>query len=1107
MRFTEKQQEAIFLRDTDILVSAAAGSGKTSVLSERAAQLVLEGEDIRRMLICTFTNAAAAEMRQRIVARLSELAEEKDDMRLRTQAEYAAFSDISTIHSFAQKIIRENTLLSENRTMTRSLGNEEMMLVRNYAMEEAFEELYTEENADFLSLRGKYAERNDNSLSAILFSLYDYVNSLPERMDFLREASEKSFDYAEVLKKEREVCAARALALMDAAIELDRKNGWDKQLEKDIADRTLLAAIKKHADDAEITKRNAEEFKLSRLTSKLSPEEDKELLKSYRESIKDSINELADYSPQLPASESEYMRRETAAFLTVLLRFEEKYMAKKAARNAMDFDDMMHFANELLKNELVAEEYRGRYDHIFVDEYQDTNPIQEELLSRIAKPGGKFMVGDIKQSIYRFRLADPMIFSGKVDAFEKGTAEARLIRMNENFRSLPAVTAPLNHIMRRLMSRDFGEIDYDEREELIPMRENDENGGMELMLTLDLEGEKAEAEFSNIADRIFSLYGKTLNGKTLSWGDFCVLFRGGKEKTIPALTDYLEKAGIPVGKTPSKQAMSPMLIFINILKLIDGFYSDIALISVMRSHIGVFDEAELAQIRMVDVSGSFRTAFMKYKEGTDVLAEKCRLFYARIEKWRVYAKALGIADFLSYLKTETQFLASLETLPDGEMAAARFDAFFTGCLETAGSVRSLAELAERLEEIHLSSGALPLFEHEEEKQDSVSIMTVHKSKGLQFPVVILASTEKGFNDDDLRKRVIWHKRTGLAMDIIDENAHLTESSACKSIVANIKKFESRSEELRILYVAMTRAESLLIISGRIKSEESLEKMMMPVADAYAYLRAGNILTWIVNAAADMRAFGGTAADADIRLNICPPKQIETREEQAKQEIEELLRSAYTKPAAEFIRYDKPSVPSWVGVSWLLPEYEAIEGDYAGDFTARKGDTGAAFGTLVHLFMERAPETLRTKADVISQVGILREKEIISRDEAAQLIRNAGFIANFFESELAERIRKAKRIYRELPFCVAVDAEYLGYEAPGEKILVGGIIDMIFEEEDGLVIVDYKSNHASPDTIFTLAEHYHKQMEMYTFAVSEIWQRPVKEKYLFFLRPGIALSVD
>lgn len=1100
MRYTKKQEEAIFHRGNDILVSAAAGSGKTSVLSERAAQLVCEGGDIRRMLICTFTNAAAAEMRQRIVKRLSELAEESGNERLRAQSEYAAFADICTIHSFAQKIIRENVLTAEGiPTAHRVFGKDEMNLIKSRAMEECFDKLYEAEDEEFLRLRSKYSGRRDSELAVLIFSIYDYVNSLPERMDWLRAAAGNDFNYESKLKEERKESASYALALIKRCIEIDERNEWKKQADKDRSDAVYIENILKEAEDPELSRKNIESFQLARLTPRLSPEEEKDMLSALRDEIKAALADLYSFSPKAIEVESEYMRREAQGFLHVLEAFEAEYEAEKRLRKGIDFDDMMRYANELLKKDEIAEEYLSRYDYVFIDEYQDTNPVQEELLSRVSRNGGKFMVGDIKQSIYRFRLADPTIFAAKADTFEHGSGNEKLIRMNDNFRSLPGVTAPINHIMKRLMSKQFGEIDYDEREELIPGLSGE--GETQLMLTIDADGEKLDAEFSSIASKILSLYGKEIDGKKLSWRDFGVLFRGGKENLIPSATEIFEKAGIPVLTETGNHASSGMLIFINVLRLLHSFDSDIALLSVMRSHIGGFDESELAQIRQLDTAGSFYSAFAKYMDGSDQLSEKCRAFRKRIEAWRIHEQALGLADFLIYLKAETNFMAAMEALPDGERAAESFLSFFNAALEMAMFVRDGAELAERLLGIYEGSGALPLAEGEVEKPDAVSLMTIHRSKGLQFPVVIIAAADKSFNEDDMRRKLIWHKQTGIAADIIDENAHLSSPSECKRIVSHIKKKESRSEELRVMYVAMTRAEKLLIISGRVKREEELKNMLLAMPSPYSLLRCRSMLAWIANGIADMPSMGGNAEDANVKIEFVRPGRFETRKEQAQKLMEDVLRQAYAMPAQEFISYDRPRIPSWVGVSWLLPEYEPIEGNYS------FGEGGTAFGTLVHLFMQTADPGIRDKEAVISQIESLHRREIITEEEAQQLTSSADFIANFFKSELAERIRNSKRILRELPFCVSVPAEELGYDAPGESILVGGIIDMVFEEEDGLVIVDYKSNHASADTIFTLAEHYKRQMEMYTYAVREIWDRPIKAKYLFFLRPGIALEID
>ncbi len=1139
MIFTDKQRDAISFRNKDILVSAAAGSGKTSVLSERVAELIIEGADIRRMLICTFTNAAAAEMKERIIKRLSSVAKGNNSLRLFEQSEYAAFSDICTIHSFSQRIIKENAMIAESLEnkvaipgRLRVLNKDEVDIIKQRAMNDCFEQFYETEDADFIKLRKKYSGRKEDDLKNILFNIYDFANSLPEKLEWLKNASQTGFVYKDSFKEQRKLGANKIVSLLELCIkegysatdeyskdELEESQNaltkWQKQILNDETDYELAKRLLDSATDDEASEKLYPAYKLTALTRNLPKDVYREKVDAYHKEISKTLKEIQSFIPNDRSLEYEntYIKSETASFYKVLKAFDGLYMQYKLAKKGMNFDDMIYYANEILKNDEIAEEYKKRYDYVFIDEYQDTNPIQEELLNRVSKTGGRFMVGDMKQSIYRFRLADPMIFKKKADRFSGNVSESEtLVHMNENFRSTPQVCNGINHIMRRLMSKDLGEIDYTKDEELIPSRKD--KGFFELLITNDADTHST-SEFESIARRILELKGTELCGRILDWKDFCILIRSGIDSTAALISNVFNRYGIPIIYNRTQEELSYLFVFLNILSICDGFYSDTALISVMRSHIGLFTDVELTQIRTTSPKTSFAEAFTRCCNGTDSIAEKCRSFMHRIETWRVYMQALSMADFLAYIKTDTNFDAACEAIPGGENTAPRFTQFFTALIDMLKTVRSIPELVESVIKTYNATGNLPGIEDKSEKPNAVNLMTIHASKGLQFPVVILARTQRMFNSRDLEQQAIWHKNMGFTFDYIDENAHTREATKSKELMKQIILNESKSEEMRVLYVAMTRAEDGLIISGisKFDGEDRLEALKTGFSSdmihPYSLMKKPNQLSWVICGLADLSSFGGDKTDAEVKIRFEEPREsIETVSEITNRKIEEIITTAYGKPSRDFIKYEHKEIPSWVGVTWLLPEYTPDEGDFSDseNYSGKPKIASTALGTLVHLFLELAPFSIKDKIGVEEFINEMQKKEIINEAEYKELIRSSKYIANFYTSELMDRIRNAKNVYKELPFCVDVDSGELGYES-GEKTLVGGVIDLIFEEEDGLVIVDYKSNHASPDTVTTLAEHYHKQMEMYSYATREIWDMPIKEKYLFFLRPGIALKLD
>lgn len=1097
MMYTKKQQEAIFKRDSDILVAAAAGSGKTSVLARRICTLIEEGSDIRKMLVCTFTNAAAAEMRARIASLLIEKGE--DDARMRTQAELVQISDICTIDSFARSIVQENFLSLGVKQNFRIASTEECEVLKARAMESALEELYEDE--DFVCIRDKYSGTGDETIISLMRSLYSSSESRPNRYDWLlspgcvpRQLLEDiaSFALDEVVQS------------MKNALEVTFNGGLDNQAKRLEEEVYLLEGMTELIpDNLERLSYEIANFKFSSTLSKL-PEPEKSLINKYKDRAKRAFKELKECLPigfmKTLEDEIFYNGYVSQTLYAAIACFDKHFSALKKERGALDFSDVMHLAYEAMKDETICENYRFRYEYLFIDEYQDTNPLQDAVLSAVGKKN-VFIVGDIKQSIYRFRRAEPQIFMEKIRRHEIETGK-HLIHMNENFRSVPEIIHPINFIMRRLMSDSLGEILYDEEQELIPSLTT--SGITELLMTLptkksdkksilDPSEQESELQLDSVEGEALTIAKKILELKESGreYKNICILIR--KVKGIaPIFCRVLASMGIPTkSETGGEMISADEEIFVNLLKLIDGMYSDIALLSVMRSHIGGFDENDMSKIRAKKKDCAFSEAFYEFAQEQCECAERCRKLISKIEKFRLYAKGMNLRNLLLRIVDETDYEALMEILPGGRVRAEGFRAFFETLLERTPEEESLYTLIQHLEGVKKRIGKYAQA-HIFGDENAVSVMSIHKSKGLEFPVVIIACTHVTFNEKDTNARVISHTRLGLAADIVDEKTRTLRVSYTKTLYRRKLLQESRSEELRALYVAMTRAKEHLIISGVGKIPEcDLMESKWGIA------HKTNYLYWILSALGECKRDerGFVIGEHVIGFTEVESKEVlstEIDEYTLEQCLEQVGNIGY-KP---FLTPDIPIVPAKMGVSALLPEY--IDGGYA---PTRRIFTGAELGTLIHMLLSQLNLNVRGEDEVVKQLELMEKSCLFSSEEVYALKKVCGKVAAFLNSTLAERIRRSERVLREIPFSLSVPADVVGWGESKSNIVVQGIVDLVFEENDGLIILDYKSNSAPPSELSNLAAHYSIQMDMYERALSLITGKSVKEKYLYFIRAG------
>lgn len=1099
MSMTDKQQLAIDARGSDILVSAAAGSGKTTVLAHRIVSLLREGHDITRMLVCTFTNASARDMKKRIYDVIEQEAERLRDPELMRQAELCQIADICTMHAFAIKLCRENALELGIGADVRIAGDDETSVMRRRAMEKTLRTLYERDDADLLALRDTFFSDSDRPMVNSLFEIYSFAMSMSDGLDWI--TAKKNRPMEQLLKSYVLSRLRRLRGLLEYAANIAGEGGGAEQEQTCLRDaesvtRAIAVAANASLDEAWPYISGLAVSRQSRAQYS-TKEHEKALIDLCRKVLADiQKRELTSISNKLK-EEERYVSDTELRCYNILKEFDSIYSAMKRKKGVIDFDDVFLMGSRILDDEEKRRTISARYDYVFIDEYQDTNPVQESFLSRVSN--NMFMVGDIKQSIYRFRNADPMIFRNRADEYSAG-GDGMVIHMNKNFRSSPAVIDLVNTVMGRLMVKDVAEIDYTDDHAL--RAGTDRKGGAELMIST---GENDAAclnnELSNVASRIVSLYRDGTPYK-----DIAVLVR--TKTHIAEILAEFARWGIPAECADGVSvSMDEVDTFVNLLKVCDSVSNDVPLISVMRSHVGGFDEADLARVRADHKDGDFCSAFIAAAREGD---EKCARLLEKLRRFRMMERGMTLREFISAVARETEWEAYTEILPDGARRGETWRAFYDGLMEKAAEEESLFTLLRTLDDIMKKEGAYAKIAAGG-STECVHVMTIHKSKGLEFPVVIIMNASAGTGGNDRNSTILIDRELGLGMDMQLVATRTRRRTFTKMLVAEHKKKLEGAEEIRVLYVAMTRAMERLIISGGFtKPEEHLLKLIRP-NNPYEIASLGNIL--------DM-ALWGCMKSPYIRLTEggevidCKNAVARLLREGAERTLaapsaalaaSEVLEASKNAAPIRFLSARGIDTPAKVGVSTLLPEYVPDEAD--GEALGTPLGGGASSGTALHIFMAHFSMKRSTRSEILAEMAEMEKRGILTKKEAALAHRYAGNAAAFSSGSMAYRIRAAKRVMREVPFTYAATASELGMDGGDAPVLVQGIIDLLFQEADGsYVIIDYKTNKLNDGNLTNLTAHYQLQLTLYEQAVTAILKAPVKESLLYFVRADKYVSL-
>ena len=1159
---TPSQKLAIEDRGGELLVSAAAGSGKTRVLTERLMRWITEGDaprSIDNFLIITFSTAAAAELRSRISEELSaRAAADPGSKRLRRESALVRRAQIGTIHSFCSALLREYAGRAGIAPDFAIADEDRARELRRLSLETVLEAAYAEAEPGFIQLADTVgAGTDDRRLESLVLELHGKLQSHARPGDWAARQSglfETGAEDAADTPWGRELLESAADELLWWAGEFDELvrslAGFEKMGKAYVPSfsetaSSLRGAAKRAAEGWDAL-REALPIAFPRLGSLRGGGEDPELAeraKARREACKKAAKRL-EKGFTLPSAQLLRDMRATAPAMRALLKlvgdFDAEYTRRKRRRSLLDFADLEHLAARLLTEPdgsptETAREVSRRYAEVMVDEYQDVSLVQDMIIRAVSDSGRRlFMVGDVKQSIYRFRLADPTIFLKKYESYADAPQPEgvpRRVFLRESFRSRGEVVDAVNAVFGCLMSKGLGEMEYDERARLRAGLEYPGVVPVPELVAVPLPGadedeerpDKIEVEAAYAARmmrRLVETGAKISEGsalRPLGYGDIAVLLRS-VNVSGPVWRRVLAREGVPVeaGQSGGFFEAPEVAVIISLLAIIDNPRQDVALISVLRSELFGFTNDELTEIRLMSGEGDFYAALSARAE----VSEKARAFLDTLARLRDFARDSELATLIWEIYESLGCMALCSAMRDGEGRRARLLRLFelARSFETTGW-RGLRRFLDWLRSMR-ERGEEPAFP-DEDGGGAVRIMSIHRSKGLEFPVVFIGDTARQFNRSDLRGSVLVHPELGLGPKFTDAARGIEYPTLARRAVANRLERELLSEELRLLYVAMTRARERLFITCTFADPQKAMDKLAPAAQehipAQALLPMRSMAEWLICAAlgtggrALTLSIGGDEEGAPRRVTpAAQPEPERTGEEASPVDFDALLAWRYPHSGAETL----PSKLTATELKSLAePDAESAELLPRAARTFRRPDialaarrlTAAERGTATHLALRylelgalTTPEAAREAVDRLAAAGKLSAREAAAVDAAG--------LCRFALSPLGRRIAAAPRVLREFPFALLCPAERFFPGAEGEELLLQGVVDCCLIEPDGAVIVDYKTDRIAPEAAPERAKRYAAQLETYAWAVSRITGLAVKAKIVYFLQPGEAVEL-
>ncbi len=1171
MRWTDAQQAAISSRDSNVLVAAAAGSGKTAVLVERVLQMVTQGErstDIDRLLVVTFTELAAHEMKRRIAEALAKaLAGNPLDQRLRRQMLLLNRASISTLHAFCSRVLRRFFYVLDIDPEFRVIDAQEAQMARRDALERVYlRQLESPTAQQFKRL----LERVGGSLEALtkaILPLYDFARSQPHPMEWLKDAA------CGMKSAWVEQNANTALFWIDAAnrsLELacalsrrpDGPHVYAECLEGDCAmvraAEEALQTLVAHevCEDTWNSAVSSLNVKWQRLPAARQQSVLKEEAKRLRDSAKDSFAKAA-----LVMGKTDWRRTleehattipDLEQIVSTLLLFDDEYSRQKAASGVLDFADLEQKCLEALSRDDVATEVSAQFDEVMVDECQDISPVQEAIIELVSRRRDEsqslYMVGDVKQSIYRFRLAEPRLFMrryGRYTSNPHDDSPGLRLCLNTNFRSTERIIDAVNLLFGRLMKEGPAEIAYDEDARLvahIPGGEVPEAYFIDLDETendSDDEDyrENVEIEAQFVAERIAEMLGRNNAEPALVYDASEDRMRAVRESDIAVLLRATQNAAGVFWEQLRKQRIaaeaeldssyfeaSEVQVLLALLQAIDNPRQDIPLAAVLRSPIGGFDAADMADIR-VHSPGAYFDALCKAAISRTELGEKCSAFLRRLDMWRTTARRLPVASLLESILEETKYDLIVRAGSEGRRRAANIAVLVERARQHDASGRPglfrFLRFLERLRQSgeHLGSAS------SEDGLRGVRIMSVHKSKGLEFPVVFACGLGRKFNRRDAQREIMYHRELGLAISVCDTENRLKYPSVGYSAIADRTLQESLAEEIRVLYVALTRARQRLILTGVCSGlSRKLERWRSMAEDAPSHK---DML--IANSFLDLLGPVLIGASAEvIQLTVCSTPEPSNSEHSTQLPVAASVEESFRQDADSYVdelrrrlKWNYPyrametiAAKLTASLAWRLSDgsEQLVESSLWPRPRRRRIYDPAEVGTAVHLVLQQIDlSRLLDSDDIEAQIVSMVMRGYIS-EKQSQMV-DVSMLERFLRSPVGLMMRdSADTVEREVVFTMCVPAEDLHPTVrakPGctDGIIVQGVIDCLVRTAQGYVIIDYKTDNLSGAEAETHTARYLPQISLYARAVRELRDSPVASAYLCFLVPGTQIELS
>ena len=1159
---TYEQRQAVENRGGKLLVSAAAGSGKTKVLIDRIMGYMTDPvrpANIDDFLIITYTKAAAAELRGKIAAKLSErLAEEPENRHLQRQMQRLYLSKISTVHSFCTELLREYAYELDLSGDFRVADENECVSLRQQAMEEILDEAYTQGTKDedfraFVDTQG--LGRDDRLVPEIIQKVFDSARCHLDPHRWLENCLahlelEPGMDVSEslwgkYLMEDLRHYLDTQISAMDRCTQLA---GEDPGLEKVTAllEKTVVSLkfLRESETWDQVVQRKKIEYGTMRFPKKVADPELPDRIKSVRDSCKKGLEKKL----KVFADPSEMVMEDLLAtagavrgLMKLVQAFSQRYEKLKKHCRCLDFGDLEHRTLDLLFGKRrgdptrIAREVGSRFREVLVDEYQDSNSVQDAIFEALTRENQNcFMVGDVKQSIYRFRLADPGIFLDKYDRYAAADdalpGEGRKVLLSRNFRSGGAVLSATNDVFRLCMSKEVGELDYTDSEALQEGLPHEPLGEPEIELHVIQTQEDAyaqEAQF--VAQRTAEL----LDGKHMIRGkeglrpiepqDVVILLRSpnsvGRDY-LQALAAKKIRCAFSGGKNLLETGEISVLRAI--LQIISNPRQDIPLLCALASPVFGFTADDLAALR----------AGRKNLELFDALledgSEKTRRFLDTLDHLRRMARTVSLARLLEEIFLTTRMDSIYAAMEDGVERSSNLLAFFSMAVEFESTARR--DLDQFLE--HLDAMEDGLKAPDAQTGGAVTILSIHKSKGLEFPVVFLSGLSRSFNRESLRAQVLCDRELGLGMSAVDSRNRVRYPTVAKRAIVAKATSESLSEELRVLYVAMTRARDRLIMTYAAKTpEKELQKIARQMDLCGPKHLSGEVTCpgeWVLMAAMQRTEAGALfalARDRPQRTSISEhlwliqvhegqqsdigaspqEKEVPRLPEGALERIRTGLAFRYGHRAATLT----PSKQTATQLKGRDKDQEAAQGAKhtpmartwrTPEFARHQGAGGKEYGTAMHSLMQYLRfEECDTLDGIEDQIQDLIARGLLEPEEGERIDRQA--VADFFSTDLGRQLRTGKNVLREFKFSILDDADRYGDGLEGEQVLLQGVVDCALIQEDGITIVDFKTDRVSQRTLPAAAERYRPQVGAYAQALERIYKLPVKRKVLYFFHIG------